>query len=101
MTSEEKDSQIGRVYRDLQTAEAELAHRKDKLATFHRQVQAVAADWPRLYVMNQTQLVVPGSRDPEFRPLPTEADIAELIREIAKFSEALKVSSAKLSVLSG
>ena len=69
MTSEEKDSQIGRVYRELQSAEAELAHRQDKLETFYRQVQAVATDWARLYAMNQTRLVVPGSRDPEFRPL--------------------------------
>ena len=101
MTSEGKDSQIGRVYRDLQTAEAELAHRKDKLATFHRQVQAVAADWARLYAMNQTRLVVPGNRDPDFRPLPTESEIAELIREIAEFSKTLKALRAKLSVLSG
>ena len=82
MTIEEKNSQIGHAYRELQAAEAELAHRKDKLATFHRQVQAVATDWARLYAMNQTQLVIPGSQDPEFRPLPTEAEIAE-IREIA------------------
>ena len=101
MTSEEKNSQIGHAYRELQAAEAELAHRKDKLATFHRQVQAVATDWARLYAMNQTRLVVPGSRDPEFRPLPTEAEIAELIREIAKYSETLQALRAKLAVLSG
>ena len=101
MTIEEKDSQIGRAYRDLRSAEAELAHRKDKLATFHGQVQAVAADWARLYAMNQTQLVVPSSRDPEFRPLPTEADIAELLRAITEHEDALKTLRAKLATLSG
>lgn len=57
-------------------------------------------DWDRLSVVNEKSLVVGIASDADFRPLPTEAEIAEVVTEIAKRNqriEALKAESDRLS----
>ena len=77
MTMQEKRAQIGSVYIELQKEEGEIAQLDKKLETLKNQVRAVADDWDRLTVMNNTQLVVGF----DFRPLPPESEIAETLKE--------------------
>ena len=94
---DEMDAQTGRVYRELRQAEIELSHLRQKLERFRAQVRAVDADWDRLVVLNGTTLTV----EMESRPLPTAAEIANVLTEIRSSSETVDKLKNTLKTLAG
>ena len=100
MTADEKAANAGYAFAAPRREEAELDQLQAKLQGLRHQVAAVLRDWDRLSVVNGKSLVVGVASDADFRPLPTEAEIATVVTEIAERNrrvEALKVETDQLS----
>ena len=95
MTTEEQDAETARMVRELRDAKVKVGCLEEKLIRFRKQLQAVLGDWDRLSVVNQKSLVVDATI---FRPLPTEADIAEAFVQSREHTETVERLSAKLGL---